>query len=317
MSARRVFVSGGAGVIGRELCSRLLSSGASVLVGDLKPCPPEWVGRLEYRQGDLNTLTQDEVAAFSPDLFIHLAATFERSAESWGFWDENFQHNVALSHHLMTLMRAAPSLERVVFASSYLIYDPDLYQFEQPRSVPVRLSELDPIRPRNLVGMAKLAHEMELRFLEGFSRTRFDSTCVRIFRGYGLGARDVIARWTQALVRGEPITVYQPEGRFDYIFARDTANGLLRLAEVDALPSVVNLGTGRARTVAEVVRVLGDHFPDMVCVHEGASTLPYEASEADLSRFTALTRWSPEYDLERAIPEIIAYERGQLENGSR
>ena len=88
-------------------------------------------------------------------------------------------------------------------------------------------------------------------------------------------------------------------------------------AEVDALPSVVNLGTGRARTVAEVVRVLGDHFPDMVCVHEGASTLPYEASEADLSRFTALTRWSPEYDLERAIPEIIAYERGQLENGSR
>jgi carbamoyl-phosphate synthase large subunit len=59
---------------------------------------------------------------------IHLAATFERSAESYEFWEENFRHNVRLSHHLMSLAKDAPSVKRVVFASSYLIYDPSLYQ---------------------------------------------------------------------------------------------------------------------------------------------------------------------------------------------
>ena len=121
MQGKRVFVSGGAGVIGRELVPRLLAAGAIPIVGDLKPRPAHFGPGVLYRQGDLNAMTEAEFHLHAPDVFIHLAATFERSTESYEFWEENFLHNVRLSHHLMTLAKDCPSLRRVVFASSYLI----------------------------------------------------------------------------------------------------------------------------------------------------------------------------------------------------
>src|SRR5262252_1245230 len=113
MRDKKVFVSGGAGVIGQEMIPRLLRRGATVMVGDLKPRPASFPVQVQYRQGDLNHITDAELRAFSPDMFIHLAATFERSAETEGFWDENFQHNVRLSHHLMSIAKELPGLERV------------------------------------------------------------------------------------------------------------------------------------------------------------------------------------------------------------
>src|SRR5690242_16502072 len=114
MQGKRVFVSGGAGVIGCEMIPRLLDRGATVLVGDLKPRPASFPPEVQYRRGDLNTMCQAEMEAFAPEVFIHLAATFERSTESYGFWEENFWHNVRLSHHLMTIAKDLPSLRRVV-----------------------------------------------------------------------------------------------------------------------------------------------------------------------------------------------------------
>ncbi len=105
MKNTRVFVSGGAGVIGLEMVAKLVERGAEVLVGDLQPRPDSFPRQVRYRRGDLNTLTLGELEAFGPEVFIHLAATFERSAETYEFWDENFWHNTRLSHHLMTLIR--------------------------------------------------------------------------------------------------------------------------------------------------------------------------------------------------------------------
>lgn len=305
----RVFVSGGAGVIGREMIPKLVARGAEVMVGDLKPRPSGFAPSVRYRQGDLNTLSEAELAAFAPDCFIHLAATFERSEETYGFWDENFWHNVRLSHHLMSVAKDLPCLKRVVFASSYLIYDPALYQFAEPKPVARRLRESDPILPRNLTGMAKLAHEIELRFLDHFRREAFTTACARIYRGYGCNSRDVISRWIRMLLKGEPITVYRPEGLFDYIYAKDSAEGLIRLA-LSEVTGIVNLGTGRARRVGEVVDILRRHFPAM----QGAtapSDIAFEASEADTTAWQAAIGWLPEYDLERAIPEMIAFERAK------
>jgi carbamoyl-phosphate synthase large subunit len=310
VTGRRVFVSGGAGVIGCELVPMLVARGATVLVGDLKPRPPGFDPAVGYRQGDLSTMTADELAGFAPDLFVHLAATFERSTESPGFWDENFHHNVALSHHLMTLARDLASLRRVVFASSYLIYEPALYQFAEPRAAATSLREDHPIQPRNLTGMAKLAHEVELRFLAGLPGTRFSSVCARIFRGYGRGSRDVVSRWVRSLLADEPIAVFRPEGMFDYVYARDSAEGLIRLAEAEATTGVVNLGTGRAHRVAEVVRALRAHFPAMVARDE-PSDIPFEASQADLGALRRAIGWSPSTPLAAGIGEIVAYERAR------
>ena len=311
LSGKRIFVSGGAGVIGSELIPMLHDAGADVLVGDLKPRPASWPGLVRYRRGDLNGMTVQELRSFGPEVFIHLAATFERSTETYGFWQENFHHNVRLSHHLMTIHKDLESLRRMLFASSYLIYDPKLYSFSEPQSQARRLREDDPILPRNLTGMAKLAHEIELRFLEGFRKESFTTVIVRIYRGYGRGSHCVISRWIRALLRGKPIQVYRPEGLFDYIYAGETARGLIKLVEHSDVTGIVNLGTDRARRVSEVVEILRQHFPDLKAT-TGESDILFEGSQADMDAFQAATGWKPERHLEDCIPLIIEHERQHL-----
>jgi len=307
---KRIFVSGGAGVIGRELVARLLQDGAELMVGDLQPRPQEWPHSIQYWQGDLNEISAAELRQFAPNVVFHLAATFERSEETYEFWPENDRHNTRLSHHLMDILREVPELERVVFASSYLIYNPELYQFDQPAKAPVRLRETDPIYPRNLCGMAKLAHEIELRFLSESAPSRFSTVAARIYRVYGKNSRDIISRWIQALLCGESIRIYRQEGMFDYIYAGDVAEGLYRLA-LSHEQGIVNLGTGRARRVSEVVDVLRRHFPHMQAIHEESDIL-YEASEANMDKFESWTGWRPNRQIEDVIPALIAHYREHL-----
>lgn len=311
LSGKRVFVTGGAGVIGLELVPRLLSMGAIVFVGDLKPQPVKFSGLVTYRQGDLNDLTISEFLEFAPDILIHLAATFERSSETLSFWGENFHHNVKLSHHLMTLGQQSETLKRIIFASSYLIYDQNLYQFNEAQTKPKRLSETDPIRPRNLTGMAKLAHERELEFLASFDECKFSTLSVRIFRGYGRRSRDVISRWVRSLLRGEKISVYRPEGIFDYINAADSAEGLARLTFCDSAVGIVNLGTGHARRVSDVIAILKQYFPSASIEHQECD-IDFEASEACTQRLESLVNWKPNRTLEETIPEIIHFEKKRL-----
>ncbi len=310
-NGKRVFISGGAGVIGTEMVQLLQQQGATIMVGDLKSIPSGFPSTVIYRQGDLNFMTQAELDHFNPEYFIHLAATFERSAETYEHWEENFHHNILLSHHLMTLMRNVPGLKRVVNASSYLIYDKCHYQFGNPQERPVKLNETTSINPRNLTGLAKLAHEIELDFLALFKSDKFTSISARIYRGYGKNSRDIISRWVRDLLNNEKITIYNPEGFFDYIYAQDTAKGLLKLALCDQT-GIVNLGTGRSRQVADVVKVLQSSFPQMQAEYIRKTDELIEASEADTTLLESYIQWTPERDLENTIPEIIAFEQQKM-----
>lgn len=314
MQDKRVFISGGAGVIGTALVNLLLKEGADIFVGDLKPCPKDWLSKVKYRKGDLNTITQQELLDFNPEVFFHLAATFERSEESFPFLEENFHHNVQLSHHLMSCLKDSSVLKKVVFASSYLNYDPTLYLFSEKPQTPTLLTENSTINPRNVCGAAKFFHEQELRLLESFIGNQTSIVSARIFRVYGRGSRDVISRWVRAGLHQEPLKVYCSEGMFDYIFADDVAEGLFRLAK-STFSGVVNLGSGKARSVQEVVDVIRLYFPT-VKIEKIDSDIPFEASQADMQLFHQITGWRPTQTLETAIPLVINYERDQLKETS-
>jgi carbamoyl-phosphate synthase large subunit len=308
---RPVLITGGAGVIGTALVERLQAAGARIWVGDLKPRPAGWDAAIRYRRGDLNSLTAEELDAFAPEVVFHLAATFERTVETYEFWEPTYRHNVRLSNHLLTLLKERPEVRRVVFASSYLAYDSHRYLFDDAPPGPVLLREDDALQPRNVCGAAKLLHEVELDFFQGFRPDipGFDTVAARIFRVYGRGSRDVVSRWVRAALAGEPIELFRADGMFDYVLADDVAEGLMRLAASDAT-GVVNLATGRARRVGEVVEVLRANVPGVTVIERPAPPgLAAEASAADVTRLRELTGWAPEAMLEDGIPLLIAHER--------
>lgn len=312
---KKVFVSGGAGVIGTALVDELTQKGADIFVGDLKPKPTAWSSLKHYREGDLLDLKAKEIEAFKPEVFFHLAATFERSIETYDFWEENYHHNIALSHHLMTLLKDVPSLKKIIFASSYLIYNPSLYLFTSAQRQAIPLKENSAIAPRNLCGMAKLLHENELRFIKHF-RPDLQIINARIFRSYGLNSRDIISRWIRTLLKKEKITVYRPEGIFDYVYAGDVASGLICLAETH-YSGIVNLGNGKARSIHDVLAVLKDNFGDFSYKTEDAD-IPYEASQADMSLYHKLTGNKHAFlPIEKVIPKIIDFEKTIQQEGPK
>jgi carbamoyl-phosphate synthase large subunit len=308
LRGRRIFVTGGAGVIGRELVPRLLKHGAKVFVGDRKQRPAGWQGNVLYRVGDLNELQFDELDDFSPEIVIHLAAAFERSVESTEFWEENFRHNLQLSHSLMSMVRQVESVKRVVFASSYLVYDPTLYLSSDKggQQEARQLSESDILNPRNLIGAAKLLHEGELAYLQRTAVRPLSIAVARIFRGYGRGSRDVISRWVRAALQNKELELYCPEGLFDYVYAADSAEGLARLA-ASSFSGTVNLGTGRARRVEDVIGCLRENFPGLKVKYLDSSER-IESSSANTELLMSVLGWIPSITLEEAIPEIISYE---------
>lgn len=315
----RVLVTGGAGVIGRELLELIAQQGAQILCIDRQPLPAGFTcPGLTHIEQDLSVGGIAEARCFEPNLVFHLAAAFERSRESPEFWDANWRDNVLVSHRLADGLARASSVQAVVFASSYLIYDPALYLSATRREQPVRLRESDPVSPRNVCGAAKFYAERELDFLRKVRGNGLRTVHARIFRVYGRGSRDIISRFIRAALHGQNLDLYNQENRFDFIFARDVAEGLVRLAQAEAARGVVNLGTGVAHSIQQVVQTLQRLLPSSwVHSHDEGVVEDYEASAADITRLGQVCGYQPATTLEQGITAIVTYEQQRKAEGAR
>ncbi len=311
IEGKRVIVTGGAGVIGCELLKLLGEKGATVLSVDRCPLPKRnWQG-VRQVQKDLATDNMDELREFQPQIIFHLAAAFERSEESAKFWDTNWHDNILLSHRIIDLATEIPDLAVFVFASSYLVYSSSLYLSPSLRDDAVRLKEEDPIAPRNLCGAAKYYTERESEFVKEVLNPSLRAIYARIFRVYGCGSKDVISRWIRAGLRQERIEVFGRENRFDYIFAGDVAEGLMKLAEANNARGPVNLGTGTSRKIDDVIRIIQREIPHIQIDGVEKKNMEFEASSADISLLGHITGWHPPTSLEDGIKRVIDFERDQ------
>lgn len=303
---KKIIVTGGAGVIGRALIKKLAERGAYIRCFDIAPKPEDFPSVAEHSQRDLSQLNPIEFTSFAPDIIFHLAATFERTEEDADFWEFNFINNVVLSHKVVDAAKYCAGLKKFVFASSYLIYDPKTYLFDNPVE-PVKLSESGKMDTRNICGAAKYYTEKELEFMDNFEKYPFSKISARIFRVYGRNSRDFVSRSIRAAINKGTIKLFSKQNSFDYIFADDVAEGLIRLAEADVKKEVVNLGTGKARGIEDMISILKTHFPDLK-VEEEKNHGSFEESSADNSRLKEITGWIPETSLEEGIKELIEYE---------
>jgi nucleoside-diphosphate-sugar epimerase len=307
---RNVIVTGGSGVIGRELIKKLISLDANVRCFDIVPKPRYIPKLVEYFRRDLTSLDPKEFIEFEPEIIFHLAATFERTKETLSFWKRNFKNNVILTHNILDAAKKCSYLKRFLFASSYLVYSPNLYLHKNPPNNSVKLSENDPINPRNLCGSTKYYSEKELEYLKNFDKFNFTYVSARIFRVYGPGSRDVVSRWVRASLKGRKIKVYGRENSFDFIFSSDVAEGLIKLAESD-VRGPVNLGTGASDKIGEVIKNLRREIPE-IKIEELKKRILYESSVADITKLRKETKWKPKIELEEGIKTLVDYERKRL-----
>jgi len=308
VSSKRVLVTGAAGVIGRQLTSKLLESGAEVLSVDREPMPPgNWVD-LHHEQADLSEMDLEVLTNFAPTAVFHLAASFERSEESAAYWSVGWRDDVVASHRVIGALARQTEVETFVFASSYLVYDPLSYLVKDSRTMPVAVDESTQVAPRNLCGAGKYYTERELRYVGHTSQPDLRVVNARIFRVFGRGSRDVISRWVRAGIADQPIEVFNRSNRFDYLFADDVAETLVRLEGDSGASGIYNVGSGRATSIDRVLAVMAQQGIAPQRISDTGETAPFEASVADISRLRAQIGWTPDTTLEEGIEALVEHE---------
>ena len=170
----------------------------------------------------------------------------------------------------------------VTFSSGGTLYGP-------PSVPPFR--ESDPPHPVNAYGAAK--YELERHV----AAAGLESIALRISNAYGPGQRPapgqgVLAHWIEAALSGSEVHVYgDPTATRDYVYVDDIAAAVLAAHRAQSVPPVVNIGSGVATSLEDVLAVLAPvvapHVLRVVRHEARATDTAHSTLDASLAR-TAL-----------------------------
>ncbi len=232
----RVLVTGGAGFIGSNLVSALVSGGHVVcVIDDLSTgkqdnlLPGVWFRQLDITDAEMS----EAVAEFAPDAVVHLAAQASVSVSQ----RDPQRDRTVNTEGTRAVARAAreAGAKRVVSASSAAVYG-------EPDAALLPLDEAAPKAPANPYGASKLAAEMALA--EELLGTGVDFASFRFANVYGpqqdaAGEGGVVALFCARMHEGVAPVIYGTGGQTrDFIYVGDVVGAILA-----ALASESPLGT--------------------------------------------------------------------------
>ncbi|MGC5628583.1 dTDP-glucose 4,6-dehydratase [Georgenia sp. Z1344] len=314
LDGARVVVTGGAGFIGSHVVDALLRDRrprSVTVVDDLTNGRREnlatWSDdpRMALVVGDVRDRSVMDAVLEDADVVMHLACLGVR--HSLHSPEEN--HSVNADGSLTVGLAARDAGVRLLLhVSSSEVFGTAQY---------APMDERHPTWPETVYGGAKLAGEAYARAM---GRTYGLPVIVaRPFNTYGTRSHhegdsgEIIPRTIVRMLAGHaPVLYGTGEQTRDFMHVRDTAAGLVALAECPAaIGETVNLGTGRELAMREVCEVIADAVgrPDLA-----PELLPARPGDVgrlmvDATRMEMLTGWAPRTELVDGIAELVSWFR--------
>ena len=219
------------------------------------------------------------------------------------------QTNVLGTAHVLDACRANRALERVVLTSTSEVYGTAQY---------VPIDEAHPLRGQSPYAATKIgADALGESYFRAFG---LPVTILRPFNTFGprQSARAIIPTIiSQALTR--PIVrLGSLDPRRDLTYVKDTVSGFVSIASCDAaLGRAVNIGRGEDVSIGALVERIGARLGKPIRVETEAARVRPEASEvgrllAGTALAASLWGWKPQYSLDQALDETIAWVRDNL-----
>jgi nucleoside-diphosphate-sugar epimerase len=137
---------------------------------------------------------------------------------------------------------------------------------------------------------------------------------------YATGVRDTLSPMLQVMDcarRGETAVLNAP-WRGDYIYARDVADGLVRLADAGSLShTIYNLGSGRSDSAETWCAALAPLVPGFRWHRAALGETPnveshtgFDRGAMDIARVAHDTGYAPRFDFARAAADWLAWAAG-------
>jgi UDP-glucose 4-epimerase len=315
LRGKQVLVTGGAGFIGSHLVDQLSECSVRVL-DDLSTGKKENLAtararsNVELIEGDIRDRPLVAKLMRDTQVVFHLACRGVR--HSIGHPIESHHVNAEGTLNLLEEARRV-GVERFVHVSSSEVYG-------TARFAP--MDENHPTYPETVYGGAKLAGEAYAR---AYHQTYgLPTIVVRPFNNFGPRSHhegdcgEVIPRFLVWALNGRPPIIFGDGSQTrDFIFVKETAQWLCRVAECDALVGqTINLGSGKETSVNELASIIynevgmGDPKPDYQPRRPG----DVQRHLADVRRAQEVLGFKTSIDVRAGIRRLVEHVRSQERN---
>jgi len=312
-SGTRVLVTGATGFIGQHLCAALIRADAQVYGLRRPGNSPRWwsldPGRMTWLEADLNDRRRLEsvVRPIQATHIIHLAAatSFERGPHGV---ERMIDDNLLGTMHLLQVLDGT-DYTCFIQTGSAEEYGASVAPFHEDAS-------LKPVSPYSA---SKAATSL---FCDMFHRTLgWPTVVIRPFLVYGPGqpTDKLIPQAILAALTNQPLRITSGRQTREFTYIEDLIDGYLRAAMTkDAIGQTINLGTGMAMPVVEIVGKIIEMTGSAITPEVGA--LPDRPGEimsyvCDNSRAGTLLGWSPSISLEQGLRITIDWYRQAIDQG--
>lgn len=295
-----VVIVGGAGFIGCSLVKQLHSHGFKLRVLDSArrlERVADLLGDVEKHAFDFSVDTDAARFMEGAQALVHLGCS-TTPAQSMSNMVHDADSNIGPSIRLFDAAMAS-GITRVIFSSS----GGTVYGVPRQSS----MEEFHPTQPLSAYGVSKLAIENYLRLyqsLRGISLRIANPFGAYQLRGAAVG---VIARYVDAIGRGEPIEVWGDGSVVrDYIAVEDVARAIHQaLATTDVPAGAYNIGSGVGTSINEVIdcifEVSGRKVP---VIYSSGRLYDVPSVVLDSSLFSRITAWRPEIAFHQAVDNL-------------
>lgn len=243
---KKIFITGVSGFIGAHLAQVLRSEGHKV--AGLDRLPPKFkIPGVKYLLGDVRGADWRKIAAWKPEVIIHLAGPALVS-ESFKDMHREVSNSIDVTAFLVEKLRKMPKA-RLLYFSSAAVYG------DHPQKKYGEKLACDPVSP---YGLCKLATEWMIRMSSRL--IGFDYAIARPFSIYGGNLKkQVVYDLTKRFLKEKKTVLIQSTGKEkrDFVHINDCCMAISSLLKKKNWGGVVfNLGTGRGVSLGELVRII-------------------------------------------------------------
>lgn len=334
IAGKRIALVGGAGFIGHHLALRLADEGADVHVIDgltvnnlvqYTAMQPGSENRDLYlailnqrfeklREGGVPLHVEDArdyhrlsgvLNEIQPHVVVHLAAIAHAGRS-------NKDPMSTFGHSLRTLENSLDwsrdNAERLVYFSSSMVYG----DFRKPE-----VAEDEPCEPIGIYGALKFAGEkIVIAYKQVFD---LDYTIIRPSALYGPGcvSRRVSQIFIESALVGSKLRVDgDGDERIDFSYVDDVVDGTVRaIAAPAARNEIFNITAGQARSLADLISLVQEHFPEVeVEFVERDALRPYRGT-LSIDKARRLIGYEPATTLEAGLDRYVAWYRDLTADG--
>lgn len=296
---KSVLVTGANGFIGRHILAPLLEKNVAIHAIFSSGQPATEHEKITWHQINLHHAAAVDhlLQAIKPSHLLHLA-WFAKPGEYWTS-PINLQWLQSSIHLLQAFAKAGGN--RAVCAGTSAEYD-----WQQGHCQEF----LTPCKPDTLYGRTKYSLHLLSEILA--QQNNLSLAWGRIF--FLFGAHEYRERLIPAAIRHlrakNIFTLMNGHQIRDFMYVKDIADALVTLLETDII-GPVNIASGQPIAIRDIIALIGQRLQAVDYIQDRhAMTRPttkHDSVTADVARLHTEVKWQPQYSLETAIDETIAW----------